>query len=78
MRKRRFRRFRTPAPVTIPEDRLLAGSGETIDKIGGYHEVFVKEGNSMPNLPGKVGVDPFSFRWKYVGEQSMASGRQSN
>ncbi|MCE4545784.1 MULTISPECIES: hypothetical protein [unclassified Caballeronia] len=61
-----------------PKTGYWQAVGETIDKIGGYHEVFVKEGNSMPNLPGKVGVDPFSFRWKYVGEQSMASGRQSN
>jgi hypothetical protein len=47
--------------------------GQTIDLIGGYHEVFVKEGDSMPNLPGKVGVDPFSFEWKYAGEHAKAS-----
>ena len=47
--------------------------GKSIDAIGGYHETFVKEGDSMPNLPGKVGVDPFSFQWKFVGEQSVAS-----
>jgi hypothetical protein len=44
--------------------------GQTIELIGGYHEVFVKEGDSMPNLPGDIGVDPFSFEWKYAGEQS--------
>jgi hypothetical protein len=49
--------------------------GETIDMIGGYHEAFVKEGEQMPNLPGDVGVDPFSFQWKYVGEQSNALAR---
>ncbi|MFP3555107.1 hypothetical protein SB861_31005 [Paraburkholderia sp. SIMBA_049] len=47
--------------------------GQTIDLIGGYHEVFVKEGDQMPNLPGDVGVDPFSFQWKYAGEQPKAS-----
>ncbi|MPW16365.1 hypothetical protein GCT13_05315 [Paraburkholderia sp. CNPSo 3157] len=49
--------------------------GQTIDLIGGYHEVFVKEGDSMPNLPGKVGVDPFSFEWKYAGEHPRAAGQ---
>ncbi|WP_143811113.1 hypothetical protein [Paraburkholderia piptadeniae] len=49
--------------------------GQTIDLIGGYHEVFVKEGDSMPNLPGNVGVDPFSFEWKYAGEHPRASGQ---
>ncbi|MBZ5796129.1 hypothetical protein K8353_39045 [Burkholderia contaminans] len=44
--------------------------GKSIDAIGGYHETFVKEGDSMPNLPGKVGVDPFGFQWKFVGERS--------
>jgi len=47
--------------------------GKSIDALGGYHETFVKEGDSMPNLPGKVGVDPFSFQWKLVGEQPTAS-----
>ena len=49
--------------------------GKSIDAIGGYHETFVKEGGSMPNLPGKVGVDPFGFQWKFVGEQSAAPSR---
>ncbi|WP_250472846.1 hypothetical protein [Caballeronia sp. GAFFF1] len=40
--------------------------GKSIEAIGGHHEIFVKEGDSMPSLPGDVGVDPFSFRWKYV------------
>ncbi|KER72446.1 hypothetical protein HR51_07415 [Burkholderia cepacia] len=49
--------------------------GKSIDALGGYHETFVKEGDSMPNLPGKVGVDPFGFQWKFVGEQSAAPSR---
>ncbi|MFM0018340.1 hypothetical protein [Paraburkholderia azotifigens] len=49
--------------------------GQTIDMIGGYHEAFVKEGDQMPNLPGNIGVDPFSFQWKYAGEQPKASAR---
>jgi hypothetical protein len=50
-----------------------AATGKSIDRLGGYHEVFVKEGDSMPNLPGDKGVDPFSFQWKYVGEHGQAS-----
>ena len=34
-------------------------------------EVFVKEGDSMPNFPGEVGVDPFSFKWQFVREGSV-------
>ena len=49
--------------------------GKSIDAIGGYHETFVKEGDSMPNLSGKVGVDPFSFQWKFIGDQSAVSAR---
>ncbi|GJH10608.1 hypothetical protein CBA19CS11_17240 [Caballeronia novacaledonica] len=56
-----------------PKTGYWQAVGETIDIIGGDHEAFVKEGDSMPNLPGKIGVDPFSFRWKYVGEQGKIS-----
>ncbi|CAD6514349.1 hypothetical protein ACFQ3P_04480 [Paraburkholderia sabiae] len=59
-----------------PRTGYWSAVGQTIDLIGGYHEVLVKEGDSMPNLPGKVGVDPFSFEWKYAGEHSRASGQQ--
>ncbi|MBP0594757.1 hypothetical protein J8I87_34865 [Paraburkholderia sp. LEh10] len=58
-----------------PRSGYWQAVGETIDMIGGYHEAFVKEGEQMPNLPGDVGVDPFSFQWKYVGEQSNAQAR---
>ncbi|MBZ5796130.1 hypothetical protein K8353_39050 [Burkholderia contaminans] len=50
--------------------------GKSIDAIGGYHETFVKEGDSMLNLPGKVGVDPFGFQWKFVGEQPATTSRE--
>lgn len=50
-----------------------SATGKSIERLGGYHEVFVREGDSMPNLPGEKGVDPFSFQWKYVGEHSQAS-----
>ncbi|HEX7934336.1 MAG TPA: hypothetical protein VF573_14840, partial [Paraburkholderia sp.] len=49
-----------------------SATGASIERLGGYHEVFVKEGDSMPNLPGDQGVDPFSFQWKFVGEQSQS------
>ncbi|WP_423393904.1 hypothetical protein [Burkholderia sp. LMG 21824] len=52
-----------------------AATGKSIERLGGYYEVFVKEGDSLPNLPGDRGVDPFSFQWKYVGEQSAAAGK---
>jgi hypothetical protein len=48
-----------------------SATGKSIERLGGYHEVFVREGDSMPNLPGDKGVDPFSFQWKYVGEHSQ-------
>ncbi|MEZ2350840.1 hypothetical protein [Caballeronia sp. RCC_10] len=55
-----------------PKTGYWQAVGKPIEAIGGYHEVFRKEGMSMPNLPGDVGVDPFGFQWKYVGEQSGA------
>ncbi|MFM0198533.1 hypothetical protein PQR53_01480 [Paraburkholderia fungorum] len=57
-----------------PRTGYWQAAGKSIEALGGYHEVFVKEGSSMPNLPGDVGVDPFSFQWKYVGEQGHAHG----
>ncbi|WP_253947280.1 hypothetical protein [Paraburkholderia xenovorans] len=67
-------------PYARPGDYALAtgywsATGASIQRLGGYHEVFVKEGDSLPNLPGDVGVDPFSFRWKYIGEYSQATVR---
>ncbi|NPT34165.1 hypothetical protein GNZ11_06520 [Paraburkholderia xenovorans] len=67
-------------PYARPGDYALAtgywsATGASIQRLGGYHEVFVKEGDSLPNLPGDVGVDPFSFRWKYMGESSQATVR---
>ncbi|MBT2793219.1 hypothetical protein [Paraburkholderia strydomiana] len=56
-----------------PKTGYWSATGKSIDRLGGYHEVFVREGDSMPNLPGDKGVDPFSFQWKYVGEHSQAS-----
>lgn len=58
-----------------PKTGYWQAVGNSIEAIGGYHEVFRKEGSSMPNLPGDVGVDPFSFQWKYIGEQSGAPKR---
>jgi hypothetical protein len=58
-----------------PATGYWSATGDRIKRLGGYHEVFVKEGDSLPNLPGDRGVDPFSFQWKYVGEQSQ-SGSQ--
>ena len=58
-----------------PKTGYWAATGKSIERLGGYHEVFVKEGDSLPNLPGDRGVDPFSFQWKYVGEQSAAAGK---
>jgi hypothetical protein len=55
-----------------PATGYWSAAGDGINRLGGYHEVFVKEGDSLPNLPGDRGVDPFSFQWKYVGEQSQA------
>ncbi len=55
-----------------PKTGYWSATGKSIERLGGYHEVFVKEGDSMPNLPGDEGVDPFSFQWKYVGEHSQA------
>ncbi|WP_251031631.1 hypothetical protein [Paraburkholderia strydomiana] len=56
-----------------PKTGYWSATGKSIERLGGYHEVFVREGDSMPNLPGDKGVDPFSFQWKYVGEHSQAS-----
>jgi len=56
-----------------PRTGYWSATGKSIERLGGYHEVFVKEGDSLPNLPGDKGVDPFSFQWKFVGEQSQAS-----
>ncbi|VWC33179.1 hypothetical protein BLA23254_06475 [Burkholderia lata] len=58
-----------------PKTGYWAATGKSIERLGGYYEVFVKEGDSLPNLPGDRGVDPFSFQWKYVGEQSAAAGK---
>ncbi|MFM0205556.1 hypothetical protein PQR53_37720 [Paraburkholderia fungorum] len=58
-----------------PASGYWSATGESIERLGGYHEVFVKEGDSLPNLPGDRGVDPFSFRWKYMGEHSPAAGK---
>jgi hypothetical protein len=58
-----------------PASGYWSATGESIERLGGYHEVFVKEGDSLPNLPGGTGVDPFSFRWKYMGEHSQAAGK---
>ncbi|MBT2793218.1 hypothetical protein [Paraburkholderia strydomiana] len=72
-------RTQVPAlPYTRPGDfapktGYWSATGKSIERLGGYHEVFVREGDSMPNLPGDKGVDPFSFQWKYVGEHSQAS-----
>ena len=54
-----------------PKTGYWFATGASIERLGGYHEVFVKEGDSMPNLPGDKGVDPFSFQWKYLGERSQ-------
>jgi hypothetical protein len=35
----------------------------------GEHIVFVEEGESMPNLPGDVGFDPFAFQWRFLREK---------
>jgi hypothetical protein len=35
----------------------------------GEHVVFVKEGESMPNLPGEVGFNPFAFQWRFSREK---------
>lgn len=43
--------------------------GGGIEALGGDHVVFVKEGESMPNLPGDVGFDPFAFQWRFVREK---------
>jgi hypothetical protein len=56
-----------------PKTGYWSATGKSIERLGGYHEVLVKEGDSMPNLPGEKGVDPFSFQWKCVGEHSQAS-----
>ena len=58
-----------------PETGYWSATGASIERLGGYHEVFVNEGDSMPNLPGDQGVDPFSFQWKYIGEQSQSGKR---
>ncbi|WP_251031722.1 hypothetical protein [Paraburkholderia strydomiana] len=58
-----------------PKTGYWSATGASIERLGGYHEVFVKEGDSMPNLPGDQGVDPFSFQWKYMGERSQAGNR---
>ncbi|RQV78331.1 hypothetical protein DF019_35675, partial [Burkholderia cenocepacia] len=58
-----------------PKTGYWAATGKSIERLGGYYEVFVKEGDSLPNLPGDRGVDPFSFQWKYVGEQSATAGK---
>ncbi|WP_454824969.1 hypothetical protein [Paraburkholderia xenovorans] len=67
-------------PYARPGDYALAtgywsATGASIQRLGGYHEVFVKEGDPLPNLPGDVGVDPFSFRWKYIGEHQQANAQ---
>ncbi|MDR5738918.1 MULTISPECIES: hypothetical protein [unclassified Caballeronia] len=57
-----------------PQTGYWSAVGDSIRAIGGYHEVFVKGGDSMPNLPGNLGVDPFSFEWQYVGDASAKQG----
>jgi hypothetical protein len=52
-----------------PKSGQWRAEGRAIDEIGsGVHEVKVKKGQSMPNLPGSVGADPFGFRWKLLRE----------
>ncbi|MFM0203831.1 hypothetical protein PQR53_28680 [Paraburkholderia fungorum] len=58
-----------------PASGYWSATGESIERLGGYHEVFVKDGDSLPNLPGDRGVDPFGFRWKYMGEHSQTVGK---
>lgn len=61
-------------PIARPGDfahktGFWRAEGTAIDLIGGTLEVFVKEGDSMPNLPGDAGVDPFGFQWRFQREK---------
>jgi hypothetical protein len=58
-----------------PATGYWVATGKSIERLGGYHEVLVKKGDSLPNLPGDRGVDPFSFRWNYIGDHSQAAGQ---
>jgi len=60
-------------PITRPGDfahktGYWRAEGGGIEALGGEHVVFVKEGESMPNLPGDVGFDPFAFQWRFLRE----------
>jgi hypothetical protein len=58
-----------------PATGYWSATGQSIDRLGGYHEVFAKEGDSLPNLPGERGVDPFSFKWQYMGKHSQSASK---